>query len=194
MVSHDLIQRIRSYCDGPLRTAEESLHEKRNIFFSLTQWRKRNRNDIQAVIQVFAEASCSDQGIEILSSGRNEPGIDVDRRVASKPFDRAFLNRSQQFCLKCDWEFSDFVEKKTSTLGLLKPADTPRHSVSECTLFMTEQFRFQQVFGNRGTIHPHKRTITAIAELMNRVCDEFLASPGFAADQDRRRRVRDSPD
>ncbi len=48
---------------------------------------------------------------------------------------------------------------------------------------MSEQFRFDQLFGNGGAIHFHKRLVAAQARGMQRASDQFFSSSAFSVDQ-----------
>src|SRR5438876_10162200 len=52
------------------------------------------------------------------------------------------------------------------------------------TLFVTEQFAFQQVLGNGAALDHDKRTIFPRALLMERVRHKFLPRPAFSKYQD----------
>ena len=62
------------------------------------------------------------------------------------------------------------------------------------TLFVTEQFAFQQVLGNGAAIDHDKRTIFPGTLLMERVRDKFLPRPAFSKYQDGHIRRPDLPD
>ena len=48
---------------------------------------------------------------------------------------------------------------------------------------MAEQFAFQKLFGNRGAVHGEERLFAAVAVMVNRAGDQFLAGAAFAGDQ-----------
>ena len=49
--------------------------------------------------------------------------------------------------------------------------------------FVAEQFAFQQLLGNRGAVDGEERLLAAVAVMINRAGDEFLAGAAFAGDE-----------
>ncbi len=56
----------------------------------------------------------------------------------------------------------------------------PSRRTSKSALFMTKEFRFDQLRGHRGAIQGNESIFMALRLLMNRPCYQFLAGPGFA--------------
>ena len=59
---------------------------------------------------------------------------------------------------------------------------------------MAEKFGFEKRFRQRGAVDRHKRPLLDRALVVDGAGDEFLARPGFAPDQNARRRRRDLAD
>ena len=53
----------------------------------------------------------------------------------------------------------------------------------ERAFFVAEQFAFQQLFGNGGAVDREERLFAAVAVMINRAGDEFLAGAAFAGDE-----------
>ena len=68
-------------------------------------------------------------------------------------------------------------------VGLLKLAVFVIGGRGEGALAVAEEFTFDQIFGDRRTIHLDKRFVFARTCGMDRMRDQFFASAGFAIDQ-----------
>jgi hypothetical protein len=53
----------------------------------------------------------------------------------------------------------------------------------KCAPLMAKQLTLEEVEGNGGTVQLDQRVAAPPASIMNRVSDEFLASPGFSLDE-----------
>ena len=79
----------------PARCRDEVLHQKWNIFPSLTKRRKRQGQDCKPVIQILPEGLGLHQFSKILIRRRNHSHIDLDRLVPPDPFYLPFLKHPQ---------------------------------------------------------------------------------------------------
>src|SRR5690349_24569881 len=57
---------------------EEMFGQEGNIFTTLTEWREKKRNDVDAVIEVFSELSFSNEVVKILVRRRHNADIDLN--------------------------------------------------------------------------------------------------------------------
>jgi hypothetical protein len=73
--------------------------------------------------------------------------------------------------------------KQRSTIRQRKAADVRSEGTRECSSFMPEKLGFEKACRHRRTVHLDQIPASAKAELVNRSCDDFLPSPGFASDQ-----------
>ena len=77
---------------------------------------------------------------------------------------------------------------------LLEPSDTPLFRSRERAALMSKQFAFQQRLRNRRAINCHERRLSAVAVLIDRPRDQFLARACFAADEHVHWLRRNAPD
>ena len=75
--------------------------------------------------------------------------------------------------------------KIVPALGFLEQADLVLERPGERALFVAEEFAFEQVLGQRGTVHRDERRALALAVEMQCAGDEFLARAALALDEDR---------
>ena len=69
-------------------------------------------------------------------------------------------------------------------MGRLKQTWTVAHCAGESAFDVSEQFGFQQLFGNRAAINGYKGCVGTVAGAMDRLRQQFLAAAAFAANQD----------
>src|SRR6516162_1067834 len=98
---------------------------------------------------------------------RNQPDIDAMRPATSQTLELLLLQNPQQFRLQTQRHISDFVQEQSSSIGHFEAANLLRHSPSESTLLVSEEFAFQQVKRNGGAIQLHKRATAACADVVN---------------------------
>ena len=73
-------------------------------------------------IQIFAELSPADQLPEVAMRGRDDADIGLDRLRAADGRVFALLQHAQQAGLRLQRHVADFIEEKSSALGLLEAA------------------------------------------------------------------------
>src|SRR5579863_7582532 len=83
----------------------------------------------------------------------NEANINLDGTGSAHAFELALLQNAQELGLQSYGKLSDLVEEKRASVGQFDLAFFLRHGPGECTLFVAEQFTFQQRFCDRRTIH-----------------------------------------
>jgi hypothetical protein len=77
----------------------EVLGQQRNVVATLAQRRGPHRNDVQSVIEVFAETSGADLRRKVLVRRRDHPHVDLDHGCCAHRLDFALLQDTQDFGL-----------------------------------------------------------------------------------------------
>ena len=126
--------------------------------------------------------------------GRQHADIHGNRVPPAQPLQAFFLQHPQQFHLCARREVANFIQKNRPLMRLLKPADPLRGGSRKRPALMAEQFALQQILGNRRAIDGDERFLRPVAMLVNRPRNQFLARPGFAANQHVHRLRRHSSD
>src|SRR5260370_18550127 len=143
----------------------ESLHkmcqEHGNILAAVAEWRQTQVNDVEAMIQIFAEAPFLHQGKQVDIGSRDDAHIDFDLFRAAEAHELAFLNDAQEFGLSFRANRGDFIEKDGALVGNFKQALFGRDRAGEGALDVAEELRFQQIDGNRAGIDGNKSLIDA---------------------------------
>jgi hypothetical protein len=105
-----------------------------------------------------------------------------------------FLKHAQELRLEIEWHIADFVQKKSSSVRLLEPANAALDGAREGASDVSEQFGFQQVIGECGAIDGYERGVAARSGEMQGGCRQFLTRPGLARDEDGRATAADHSD
>ena len=157
------------------RAADEMAHQVRHILGAIPERRQAQGHDVETIIEIFAKQALVDQDLEILVGGGNNADIGLDRGAATHRRVLALLQHAQQPGLGVHRHVADLVEEQGSTLGLLEASGGLVLGAGESTLFVTEQLGFDQVAGNRSHVDGHKGAVAALAVVMQRLGNKFLA-------------------
>src|SRR5262249_20110132 len=93
------------------------------------------------------------------------------------------LQRAQQLGLEVERDVSNFVKKKGSLVGKLKPADLLGNSPGKGAALVSEKLTFQESGRNSGAIKLDQRPLFAPAAVMDGPRDQLLPGAGFAQQQ-----------
>src|SRR5262249_7239682 len=99
------------------------------------------------------------------------PYIDLNRPCSTDALKFPFLEHTQEFRLKMDFEFGDFIEKQRSTVGDFDLAFLLRNGTRERTTLVAEQLAFQQSLRQSSAVDRDKRPVVPLAVAMNRPGD-----------------------
>ncbi len=85
--------------DACALASEEGIGDLVDIAAALAQGRQFEGDDMQAVVEVFAELSCFGKVLQVTVGGGDQAHIDLLRLHRSDPADLAFLKHTQQASL-----------------------------------------------------------------------------------------------
>ena len=142
-----------------------------------------NAHDVEPVKQILAELPRRHGGFERLVCGGDDAHVHLNRLVAADALERAALQYAQDFRLRRGRHVADFIEENRALVALLEFADALHGGAGERAAFMAEEFALEQLFGNRGAIDRQKRLRAAVAVMINRAGDKFLAGAALTGDE-----------
>jgi hypothetical protein len=93
---------------------EEVLHQQRDVFLSLSERRKMNGNDAQAVEEIIAEGPFGHGVGQVFIRRRQDADVQLDRSGASDMCHFALLDDAQQLGLNVQADVADLIEKDRS--------------------------------------------------------------------------------
>lgn len=167
---------------------------KRDVLAAFAQRRYAQLDDVEAVVEVLAEAPGADFGGEVLVGGAEDAHVDGDLLLAADRAHGLFLDRPEQFDLHGHRQVGDFVEEQGAAAGGLEQALLVFDSASEAAFLVAEELAFHQFGGNRAAVHRHERPLDTWPLLVDQARHQLLAATGLATDVDRRLAARQLAD
>src|SRR5207244_2581023 len=171
----------------PLETrrgrGEGVLDQERQVLGPLAQRRERDRDDVQAVVEVLAEAPRLHLGLEVLVGGGEDADVDLERAVAAHPFELALLEHAQDLRLRLERHVADLVEEERAAGGDLELPLARRDRPGDGALPVAEEPALDQLARERSAVHLDERLRAPGAVVVERVGDQLLAGAARAADE-----------
>ena len=178
----------------------EVVNEGGEVLHAIPERRQRQRNHVEAKVEILAEHAFAHRAREILVGGGDDPHVDADRLGAAQSLDLFGLDRAQQFGLGFRSQIPHFVEQQRTGVGHLEPADPASGGSGKRAALVAEHLALDQVARDRRAVDAHEWAITPRTRFVDRRRHELLAGPRLTADEHARiaRRhprdqIRDSP-
>jgi hypothetical protein len=166
------------------------LHERRNVFASISQGRECDRKYVQAIVQIAAKFSAPHHSLEVLVSRGYQTHVDAMRAPAPEPFEFLFLQNAEEFGLQRERYVSDFIEEQGSFISQVEAADFLRDRSGKGSPFVAKKLTLEQIERDCGAVELDQRVTAARACIVDRMRDEFLASAGLSLNENSRIRRR----
>src|SRR5271168_4502897 len=94
--------------------------QRDDVFGPLPQRGHAELKLAETMKKILAKAAGGDGSVEILVGGGNYTDVDRDFTVASQAVEGRTIQHAQQFDLRLNLEFTDFVEEKCAFVGKFK--------------------------------------------------------------------------
>ena len=166
--------------------ADEMLRQHDDIRTAVLEFWKIDGEDVQAIVEVFAEFSLRHQFLQIPAGRGNDAHVALEFLVAAHPRKGALLDVAQKLDLHRQRDVADLVQKERSAIGGLGASDASGEGASEGALFVAKEFTFHQCLGQGRAIQGHEWSVLAWREIADGAGDQFLASSAGPAHQHRR--------
>ena len=98
------------------------LGEQRDVVGAIAQRRHEDRNDVQAEVEILAEAAAADLAGQFLVGRRQHADVDPDARRAADRLDHLLLQRAQDLRLRLQAHVANLVEEQRAAVGQLELA------------------------------------------------------------------------
>ena len=118
--------------------------QRRHVFAAIAQRGQLQVNDVQAVIQILAEAAFADEREQIDVGGGDDADIDLDLLGAAEAHEFALLNDAKKLGLRFRADGGDFVEENRALIGDLEEAFFGGDGAGERAFDVAEELRFEQ--------------------------------------------------
>ena len=164
---------------------EKELHQKAYVPLPFAQGRDNQRNDVQPVKKILAEAPGFDRVAQVPIAGGDYPHIQLADLAASHAADFIILQGPQHLGLQAERHFARLVQKQGAAVGLFQQTRlTGAVSSGKSPALVAEKNAFRQRLGNGPAVDGHKRLLLTRALHMNGSRHQLLARAGLALHKD----------
>src|SRR5436190_19354396 len=161
------------------------LNEYRDVVGALPEWRHVEGDDVEAIVQIGAEAARFDLLFEIAVGRRDESCVDRNRLRSADGDHLAVLEHAQQLDLRRWRRLADLVEKKGARGGGREQTFLVLHRAGERSLHVAEELTLEQALGEGTTVDRQERSFRAIRQIVDIARDDLFTRTGFTLDEDR---------
>ena len=157
----------------------EPLHEepdkRRNVLGSLTQRGDVDGKDVQAIVEIVAEALLLHQPGEVAVRRRDDADVHLDRARTAEALELLLLQDPQELWLQLERQLAHLVEEERTAVGELEATDLLGDRVGERAALVAEQLALQERRRDRGTVHrlhlrEHRAEKSAVAADLSEGC------------------------
>lgn len=131
---------------GLIELIEEMVRQQLYILRTFTQRRQLQWKHLQAVKQIIAQLAARHRFLGNPVGGGNDPYIDFDFPIRAYPHKFVGFEHTQQFDLKFERHFSNFIKKQGAAVGAFEVTGALPHGAGKATLLMAEHFAFDQLW------------------------------------------------
>ena len=161
--------------------ADEILDEIGNVLAPLGEARHAQRHDVQAVIEILAEAALAHVALEIAAGRGDDAHVDGHLLRAAEAQELLLDENAQDLALRLERHVGDFVDIERAAVRFLERADLARPAGA---ILGAEQLLLDAVGRHGGGVEDDERPVGAVRLLMQKARGELLAGTRRAADQD----------
>ena len=165
--------------------------ERDQVLHALAQRWDADREHVQAVEQVLAEAFLADHAAQIAVGGRDHAHVGLEHTLVADAPEARLLEHAQQAGLELERHVADLVQEQRAALGQFEGAAAVAMGPGEGAAHVPEQLALDELGRNRAAIHHLERSARAFAQLVNRARRELLARARLADEHDRKVGARD---
>src|ERR1035437_9118491 len=110
-----------------------------NILTPLTQGRKKNGYDTDAIVEVGAKLACQNRSLQVSVGCSYQAHIDLDGATSADTLELALLQNAQKFGLKGPGNLTNLIEKKSPTIRHLEAPFAQTNSAGKCSTLMAKK-------------------------------------------------------
>ena len=159
-------------------SAQEVLHQQRDIFLTVAQWGEAQAEDVEAVEQVQAEPSGCHFRLQVAVGRGDDPQVHLAPLQRPYGAEFALLQQAQQLDLHIQRQVADFVEKRRAVVGQFHQPAFVLHGAAERALHVPEELALHQRAHQRAAIDRHE--LAARVGIVNRPRHHFFPCAALA--------------
>src|SRR5580698_8526154 len=158
--------------------------QQRDFGGALAQRRNENRENIETIVEVFAEAAGLHGFLNVHVGGGENAHVCFDHVASTEARVLMILEDVEKLGLEVRAHLGDFVEEDRALVGEFAFTGLGAVSSGEGALFESEEFRFEEFAGESGAVHFDEGLVAALGAKVNHARDDFFADAAFTADED----------
>lgn len=156
---------------------DEGAYQNGDILLAPAQRRNGDREDVQPIVEIFAEPALANLGDQVLIGGRDEAHIHLLRLTRPDRLDLALLDGAQQLDLYVERKIADFVEKEGAAVGIDELAAVLFARARKRSLLMAEENALDEIVGDRAAIDGDERLRRPVARRLDARATISLPTP-----------------
>ncbi len=165
--------------------------QRNDVFLPLPERGHVDADDVEPVVEVFAELPALNRLFEILVRRRDEPHVHLHGAGPAQPLELALLENAEHLGLGRRRHVPDLVEKQRAFVRQLEPTGPLPVGARERPALVAEQLRLEEALVEGGAVHLHERAVRTARVTVQRLGDELLPDARLAQNEDRRVRAGD---
>jgi len=159
--------------------------ERQDVLTALAQGRELDREHVETVEQVLAEASGRDLFSQATIRRGEHADIERHRRTGAEPLHLTLLQHAQQLGLQADGHLRDLVEQQRAALRLAELPRVRGERAGKCTALPAEQQRLEHGLRDGRAVHRDERPAGPLRLPVHVLREHLLAGTRLAAQQHR---------
>src|SRR5581483_11077732 len=124
----------------------EVRHEHGHVLGALAEGRDLDREDVESVEEVGAEAALLDHALERAVRRGDDAHVDGDFALATDALELALLEDAEELDLRGARQLADLVEQERAAVGALEAAEVARRRARESSLLVPEELALEEAF------------------------------------------------
>src|SRR5258706_2043586 len=142
-----------------------------NVRSAIAERGYKKGNYVETVEKILTETSVQDCLFQIFVGGGDDANIHAGSLIGAYWFETLLFEHAQHFRLRAQTHVANFVEEKSTAVGLLEFADLVVHGSGETTFDVAEKFGLDEFFGDGGAIDFYEWAFVAEAGGVERTSD-----------------------
>ena len=163
---------LHRFLERAAQAPEQVVGQRVDVLPALPQGRQVDAQDVDAVVQVFAEAGLTHERLDVAVGGGDDAHVDLDGLVAAQALEALVLEHAQQLGLQPEAQFAELVQEQRAPVGLLEAAGAGLVRAGEGAFFVAEQLAFEQGLRDVGAVDLDERLLAARAVEVDVARDE----------------------
>src|SRR5262245_42040757 len=169
---------------SPGQRGEDPRGEERHVLGPLPQRRKGEHEDVEAIVEIFAELPAANLLLEVAVRRRDHADVYMERLPSTEPAYLPRLENAQELPLHSRAHVAHLVQKHgPAARHLEKTGPRPVRS-REGSLLVPEQLAFQERLRETRAVDGDEGALPPGASVVDHVRDQLLAGPCLAQDHD----------